>query len=181
MSLGDVTPILAADDVLNCRYGDSEVRGDVSVLHSIAPHRADLPHLLSVKAGSPIPLSATEAGTRGRIGATSEGAVPSLRDHVRHILSLSAEEQMVGSDAERRVTSVQDTHAFRNGPKVQKPRGTMRALDTLIFELDAPVVCVSSSVGGTSPKPATFSLVDLGPEPNREGYSRTGRWHGEDS
>lgn len=96
-----------------------------------------------------------------------------LSHHVRHILLLCAEKQVIWSHAGRRIASVQHAHPSWNIAVVDDPRSTVRVyLSAIVLGANRHVAV---SVGGTAsnPQPACVCLANVSPEPhvNRKSWA----------
>lgn len=89
-------------------------------------------------------------------------SISAFCNHVQMIVRVSAKPQMVGVAAWRIVTLMQNAHIFRYRTKVKNPGCSMSGYQISVGF--GSQFSVSPCAFGTSPEPARFSLMDLGPK-----------------
>src|SRR3990167_5510092 len=98
--------------------------------------------------------------------------ITTLRDHVRDVVAIGAEEEVIRAYAPRGITVMKHAQGYlgigelRNHPEAEFPREAM-GLDPLSFLIERAIpVATDRSV----PYPAPLRLSDFGPEPFLYGH-----------
>lgn len=94
--------------------------------------------------------------------------VTALFSHVRHVVLMGSEKQMVGTDTCGIVATVKHMHTVRNIAMREHPRDTVSCLNFAVIS----TATVAEDVSASSPFPASVRLVDSSPEPILKRNSR---------
>lgn len=165
--LVNMFPRLAANDLADCRNVDRVVLGDVNQQFASGRTSADCPNI----GRGEFPAGFTH-GTKQRgispCWMPVSGQRTSLRMHVVYVVGSGSKKQMIGSDATRIVTTMQNHQSIRDGAIRQFPRHTVRAARLSV----APCSPVTLRCQCASPHPAITGCVNCCPESISEGDGR---------
>ena len=144
-------PTSAVEDSVNSSLANPKVFRESVTAHPFGAQFTDLKDLFFSEFGLVVRRSRTMLR-------------PTLLVPISDIVQLSPQKEVVGPNARRHITGMEDTHSWRYAPITQPPSDSVGCEEALSYSE------VTIPIGGerSSPKPTATSTKHLDPKPFRE-------------
>ena len=163
MSLRNVTPVFATNDMHDRGHGDSETGCNVLVHHSIGSQLADRGDVLSCQQRTAVVFTDANSWPTSGVSITGQDNTSPFGPHVSDVVELRSKEQVIWPNAKRRVATMEHLHPFGDGAISDSPRDTVGAV-YCGSRPNVSVGCVWTFGRSSGPQPAAISPDNLRPK-----------------